>query len=201
MVMRLIPWVLPLLGAVSIYGQGLAPGPGSMQTLKEVLTSQKPVNWAQIPTNPELSAQSASVTSSITDVSVDADACTLSFKEGRVFPDQHFESAQTWKFKIPSIDRLTVESLEGFVDRLRSEGGRESWATKTKPTVYVLEIEALPNHKFDVHRWSKNKANEVLEKDLQGALAFIVFADEAGAKEAQKTMQNAKTFCASKQGR
>jgi hypothetical protein len=192
---------LTLLAAVSIHGQDLAPRPDNMQSLKEILLKQKPVTWVQAPTTRGTSAQSTSMTASISDVRVDADACTLSFKDGRVYPNERIENAQTWQFKIPDIDRVRVESLEGFVERLRSEGGQPSWATKTTPTVFVLEIEALPNHKFAVHRWSKNKANEVSERDLLQSLAFIVFAEEAGAREAEKTMQNAKAFCESKQRR
>ena len=59
--------------------------------------------------------------------------------------------------------------------------------------------EAEADIKFAVHRWSKNKANEVIERDLQQSLAFIVFAEEVGAREVEKTLQNAKAFCASKQ--
>ena len=102
---------------------------------------------------------------------------------------------QTWQLNVPDIDRVTVESLEGFVERLRSERGQPSWATKTKPTVFVLEIGAAPNHKFDVHRWSKNSASEVSEQDLKQSLAFIVFAEEAGAREREKTLKSANVLC------
>ena len=193
---------LALLCAVSIQGQEVAPRPpDTLQSLKEMLLRQKPVSWVQTPTSPEISAEPTPVTASITDVRVDLEACTLSFKDGRVFPNARYESVQTWQFKIPEIDRVIVESLEGFVERLRSEQRQPSWATKTTPTVFVLEIEALPNHKFPVHRWSKNNANEIIERDMQQPSAFIVFPDEAGARETEKAMLNAKAFCVSKQRR
>lgn len=190
-----------LFAAVSVHGQDAAPRPDSMQSLKGILAKQNPVHWVQTPTSPEIPAQSTPVTASITDVTVNVDACTLSLKDGRVFPNERYESLQTWQFKIPAIDRVSVESLESFVERSRSAGRQPSWATKTTPTVFVLKIEALQNHKFAVHRWSKNSANEVIERDLQQPLAFLVFADEAGAREVEKSMQGAKAFCASKQQR
>ena len=56
-----------------------------MQSLKYVLSRQTPVNWVQTPTSPETSAQSTHVTATITDVTVDAYACKLSFKDNRLF--------------------------------------------------------------------------------------------------------------------
>lgn len=190
--------ILALLCVVSVHGQDLSPRPDPLHSLKEMLSGQKPFTWIQSPMSPGNSTPSTSVTGSITDVRVDVDACTLSLKDGRVFPNERYESVQTWQFRISDIDRVKVESLEGYVERLRSEGGQPSWATKTSPTVFVLEIAALPNQKFSVHRWSKNKANEVLERDLQQSSAFIVFPEEVGAREAEKAMQNAKAFCVSK---
>jgi hypothetical protein len=121
----------------------------------------------------------------------------LSLKDGRVFPNDGYESVQTWQFKLPEIGSLRVETLEGFVDRTRAAHGSPSWGAKTSPTVFILEFDAAANHKFPVHRWSKNRGHQVLEKDLQQPSAFIVFANETTAKEAEKAVQNAKTFCAS----
>jgi hypothetical protein len=194
--MRLILSILAILSAASVQGQDLAARSNAMQSLKESLSRQKPVNWLQTPTSPEASAYSTHVTATISDVTVDNKACKVSFKDGRLFPDQRFESVQTWQLNIPDIDRVTVESLEGFIERLRSEGGRPSWATKTVPTVFVLEIVAAPNHKFDVHRWSKNNVNEVSERDVKEPLVFIVFGGEADAREAGKMVQNATVRCA-----
>lgn len=169
-----------------------------MGSLKEMLSRQKPVQWVQTPTNPENSAQPTRVIATLTDVTVDADACKLSFKDGRVFQDQRWESMQTWQLNVSDIDHVRVESLVGFVERLRAEGRQPGWATQTKPTVFVLEFLAAPNHKFDVHRWSKNSANEVSERDLQQSLAFIVFADETSANEAAKTLEHAQSLCATR---
>ena len=173
-VMRPILSTLAILSAASVHGQDLAARSDAMQSLKGMLSRQKPVNWSQTPASPGTLAYSTHVTATIRDVTVDSRACKISFKDGRLFADQRFESVQTWQLNIPDIDRATVESLEGFIDRLRSEGGQPSWATKTMPTVFVLEIVAAPNHKFDVHRWSKSNVNEVSEQDLKESLAFIV---------------------------
>lgn len=180
-----------LLFAVSVYAQDL-------RSLEETLSRQKPVQWVQTATGPENPVASTRVTASITAVKADAEACTLSLKDGRSYPDQGFESVQTWQFQISGIDRVEVESLVGFIERLRSEGGQPGWATKTTPAVFVLEIVALPNHQFAVHRWNKNQANEVSERDLRQSLAFLIFGEEASAREAGKAIEKAKAVCATK---
>lgn len=167
-----------------------------MRSLKEILSRQKPVHWVESPTNPGNAAQPTHAIATVTDVTTDADTCKLSFKEGRVFQDQHWESVQTWRLNVSDIDQVRVESLVGFVERLRAEGRQPGWETQTTPAVFVLELLAAPNHKFDVHRWSKNSANEVSERDLQQSLAFIVFASEASANEAAKTVRRVQTSCA-----
>jgi hypothetical protein len=106
---------------------------------------------------------------------------------------------QSWNVRIPRIDRIRVDSLEGLVDRLRAEGGQSGWATKTSPTVFALQLYALPKQPFDVHRWSKNGENDAIERDLQQSLAFIIFADEAAARETAKALERAKDLCTNRE--
>lgn len=149
----------------------------------------------QTPTNPPRPADATHVTASLTDVQIDPAACTLTFKDGRNFPDQKYEAIQTWKINLKDIDRIQVDSLEAFVERSRSEGGQPRWDTKTSPAVYVLQMVAAPGRKFNVHRWSRNSNNEIIERDLNQPLAFVVFASESGARESATAMQKAKDLC------
>ncbi len=199
--MRTTLFRLALLCAVGAHGQDVGTGQQPLRSLAELFLTQKPLQWVQTPTNPENPAPPTPVTGSITEVKVDVEACTLSLKDGRTFPHDGYESVQTWVFKLADLDRVRVETLEGYVDRLRAEHGQASWGAKTVPTVFALELEALPDRKFAVHRWSKNKTGEVIERDLQQPSAFVVFGEESAAREAAKALQNAKTFCASKQRR
>ena len=66
---------------------------------------------------------------------------------------------------------------------------------QNEPTVFVLQMLAAPSQRFEVHRWSKNGENEATERDLSQSLAFIVFAQEAAAREAAKTLERAKVLC------
>jgi hypothetical protein len=54
---------------------------------------------------------------------------------------------------------------------------------------------AVPKQPFEVHRWSKNGANDAIERDLNQSLAFIVFADEVAARETAKVLERAKDLC------
>jgi hypothetical protein len=189
--MRLL---LPALLAVILYGQDSTRA-SALQRLQQVLSSQNPVNWVQTPTNSAKAAEATRVTASLTDVHADPGACTLSFKDGRSLPDQKFESVQTWTVAIPDIDRIQVDSMEGFLNRLRAEGGQPPWDTKTSPIVFVLQMTAARNRNFNEHRWSRNSNNEVVERDFHQSLAFVVFAAEATAREAAGALQRAKDYC------
>jgi hypothetical protein len=167
----------------------------ALQRLQHTLSDQTSVNWVQTPTDSAKATDAARVTASVTDVHADAGACTLSFKDGRSFPDQKYESVQTWKLNFPDIDRIQVESMEGFVNRVRAEHGNRPWETTTSPAVFVLLIAAAPNRNFNVHRWSRNSNNEVIERDLSQQLAFLVFRAEATAREAASALQKAKDLC------
>jgi hypothetical protein len=166
-----------------------------MKNLQYLLAQQESVSWVQTPSNSEHSAESTRVVATLAAVNVDSSACKLTFKDGRVFPDQRYESLQSWNVRIPGIDRIRVDSLVAFVERLRAEGGQPSWATKTSPTVFVLQMFAVPKQPFEVHRWSKNGANDAIERDLNQSLAFIVFADEVAARETAKALERAKDLC------
>ena len=167
----------------------------ALKQLEHTLSGQTSTNWVQTPTDSAKAADAARVTASITDVHADAGACTLSFKDGRGYPDQKYESVQSWKLNLSDVDRIQVESMEGFVNRLRAEHGQRPWETKNVPTVYVLLMAAAPDRNFKVHRWSKSSNNEVAERDLSQPLAFVVFAAEAAAREAASTLQKAKDLC------
>ena len=167
-----------------------------MQSLKAALSRQDQVSWVQVPSQPEDSKQATHVSASLTGVTVEPGACSLSFKDGRVFSDQRYQSVQTWNLRIPEIQQVRVESLEGFVDRSRAEGGHPGWGTKTNPTVFVLEMVAAPGRKFQVHRWSKNGDSEAMERDLDQPLVFVVFSQEAAAREAAEMLEKAKSLCA-----
>jgi hypothetical protein len=166
-----------------------------MKNLQSLLAQQQQVNWVQTPTNSEQSAQATHVVATLAAVNVDSSACKLTFQDGRVFPDQHYESLQSWSVRIPAIDRIRVDSLEAFVDRFRAEGGQPGWATKTSPTVFVLQMYAVAKQPFEVHRWSKNGTNDAKEQDLHQSLSFIVFADERAAQETAKALERAKELC------
>ena len=128
----LLPTLTVLCAALS-HGQDLTSRQAAMQSLQTMLSRQDQVSWVQAPSKSDNSAQATHVTATLTDVTVDVSACRLLFKDGRVFPDQHYQSVQTWKLRIPEIDQIRVESLEGFVERFRAERGQPSWATKTSP--------------------------------------------------------------------
>jgi hypothetical protein len=166
-----------------------------MQSLQAMLSRQDQVSWVQAPSNADNSAPVTHVTASLTDVTFDVGSCKLSFKDGRVFPDERYQSVQTWKLRIPEIDQIRVDSLVGFVDRFRAEGGHPSWGTKTTPAVFVLEMLAASGQKFEVHRWSKNGDSDPMERDLTQPRTFVVFAQESAAREAAKALERAKVLC------
>ena len=164
--------------------------------LQRLLAGQEQVNWVQTPTNSEQPPESVHVTATLADVKVDGSTCTLTYKDGRVFPDQHYDSLQTWTVRIPAIDRIRVDSLEAFVNRYRTEGGHPSWGTKTTPVVFTLQMFAAAKQSFEVHRWSKNGGSDPIERDLHQPMAFIIFAGEAAARETAKALDLAKDSCA-----
>jgi hypothetical protein len=195
LVMRFLLSTLAIFVAAPLHGQQLTSRESTMKNLQDLLAQQQRVNWVQTPTDSGHAAESTKVVATLAAVNVDSSACKLTFKDGRVYPDQHYESVQTWSVRIPGIERVRVDSLEGFVDRVRAEGGHPGWATKTSPTVFVLQMFAAPKQPFDVHRWSKNGSNDPIERDLQQSLAFIVFADESAARETAKALEKAMDLC------
>jgi hypothetical protein len=194
--MRLLPGTLIIFSVALSQGQDDASRQAAMNRLRDVLSNHGQVNWVQTPAASDVPPQSTHVTATLTDVAVDVGTCKLSFKDGRVFPDQRYQSVQNRTLRLPQIDRIKVDSLEGFMEGFRAEGGLPRWGTKTSPAIFVLEMFAAPDQKFQVHRWSRNGENKALERDLNDSMAFVVFAEEAAALEAAKALQRAKELCA-----
>ncbi len=192
--MRLI---LALMGLAVLPGNAQDPTPRqvAMRHLQETLSSQAEVKWVQGPTDPGREAQSTHVSASLTDVAVDDHACTVSFKDNRVFSDPTYRTASTWKLRLAEVEKVAVDSLVGFVERFRREAGQPGWGTKTDPAVFVLQIFAATNRKFATHRWSRNSANEVIERDQTQSPALIMFAEEAIARDAATAFEKAKELC------
>src|SRR5690348_4181725 len=118
--------ILMTLLATVLHAQHVARA-SALQRLQQILASQSSVNWVQTPVNSQHISDATHVTASLTGVTVEPAACALSFKDGRSFPDQKYETVQTWKLKVTDVDRIQVDSLEAFVERLRAEGGQARW--------------------------------------------------------------------------
>jgi len=193
--MRLLPALVTILPVSILTAQDLTTRETIARNLKQALSTQTQLQWKQIPNTPGHETEAANVSSTLTDVTIDMAGCTLSFKDGRLFPDQNYRSEQTWKLPLAEIDRTGVDSMEGFVNRFRTENGAEKWETRTSPAVFTLQFYAASNNKFAVHRWSKNNTGEVIERDLKQPYAFIVFGSEAAAKNAASALETAKAAC------
>jgi hypothetical protein len=192
--MRLL--LLSALALTFIHAQDLATRESVMQYLRDTLAKEPQLKWGQVPTKAGPDVKPTNVTSTISDIATDAAACTVSFKSDRDFPDDRYRAAMTWKLPVRDIDKVTVETLESYVNRFRSRSGGPAWETKTIPAVYVLSISALPDRKFPAHRWSRNAANEVVERDQETPDALIAISDEAVARGIARALERAKDLCA-----
>lgn len=164
-----------------------------MQSLQETLSRQTQIKWVQAPTGSDVKPYS--VSESLSNIAVDAGACTVSFKTDRYSPEYHYQLAMTWKLPVRDIDKISFETLEALAEQSRAKSPRPRSGIKTDPTVFGLQMIAAQNRDFAAHRRSVNSDNEVIEKDQSQPEVLIVFGEEATAREAALALQRVKDLC------
>lgn len=163
----------------------------AMKSIQETLNRQGQVKWVQ--TQKTADAEPVDVTFEVIEAIADSKACSVSFRADNGFPN--YKIMIIWKLPLRDIGRITVESVEAAGERFRAESKLPKWNTTTVPTVYNMQIYAVPDKKFEVHRRSLNGQREVIERDQQMAQAVIIFREEETAQRVSRAIQRAKDLC------
>jgi hypothetical protein len=189
--------VLVLAGLFVTLGnaQDVPTRQATLQHLEEMLSRRGELKWIQAPMNPDPKAELTNVTANLTNVAVDGNACTVSFKDSRDFPNQNYKVSLTLRLGLAEIDRIAADSLEAYMERFRSELGQPPWATKTTPKVFVVQVFAAKDRKFAAHRWSLNSSNEVIEREQPQSPLLLPFLDESIARDFATALQKVKNLC------
>jgi hypothetical protein len=190
--MRLL-FTLPFIFGALAHAQDLKTRQIAMQSLQEALSRQTQVKWVQAPTNSDVKPYS--VRDTMSNVAVDAAACTVSFKIDRDSPEYRYQLALAWTLPVRDIDTIIVETLQALRERSRPKPPQASSGITTDPVVFGVQITAAPNRDFPAHRRSINSDNEVIEKDQTQSSLTIVFSEEAVARQSAAAFERVKDLC------